>query len=323
MMPKPLATLGLTTFNAAATVGDALESILAQDWQPREILVVDDASTDGTQTILERWAGRQGEIRLIFNRENSGAAVSRNRIIEHAKGEFIVFFDDDDVSLPDRVRQQITRILAYETAFAEGAPVICHTARTQCYPDGRTRVEKAMGEVSGQPAPYGIAVAKRILMGEPLQNGYGSCATCSQAARKTTYQLVGGFDPFFRRCQDTDLSIRMARAGVHFVGLATPLVSQKMTKTSDKSLEQEFKYKLALLDKNRDLFDDPALFAFCQEWFELKYNWLSRNELSFLRQIVYLAVSHPTLTLKRLKTALPNWEQNKAHRRFHRGTQSQ
>ena len=65
-----------------------------------------------------------------------------------------------------------------------------------------------MGQRVGHPAPQGLAVAWRILAGYPLDDGNGACPTCSQMARRETYKLVGGFDPNFRRNEDTELCVR-------------------------------------------------------------------------------------------------------------------
>ena len=77
-----------------------------------------------------------------------------------------------------------------------------------------------MGQKLEGVAPNGISVAKRILIGLPLKNGYGSMATCSQMARVQTYKDVGGFDDFFRRSEDTDLIISAALKGLILLGLA-------------------------------------------------------------------------------------------------------
>src|ERR1043165_3384420 len=102
-LTPPLVTVGLTAFNSADTVVRALHSALRQTWRPIEVVAVDDCSTDGTRVILDRLAEQHPELRLFGNAINGGVAVSRNRIVGEARGEFVVFFDDDDESLPERV----------------------------------------------------------------------------------------------------------------------------------------------------------------------------------------------------------------------------
>src|SRR5262249_17048704 len=127
----------------------------------------DDASTDKTRSVIEANAARYDIIRVVSNMANSGVASARNQIINRAKGEFLVFFDDDDVSRPNRVERQLNRLIAYERDFAQGAPVACHTAREQMYPDGSRRIERTQGTREGREAPSGLPVARRILMGPP------------------------------------------------------------------------------------------------------------------------------------------------------------
>lgn len=318
-MSRPLVTIGLTTYNAVDTVKRALASALAQTWRPIEVVAVDDCSNDGTREILDRLATQHPELRVFSNPINGGVAVSRNRILDEARGEFVVFFDDDDESLPERIVDQHARITNYEKAFAAGAPVICHTARTLVYPHGEERVEPTMGQTEGKRAPAGPAVARRILMGMPLEDGYGACPTCSQMARLATYRLVGGFDPSFRRGEDTDFNIRLAEAGGHFVGIAHPLVIQRMTKTSDKSLAEEYRNMRLLMEKHRAIMEREGQYEFCRQWLDAKQAWLERRRMEFARRLLVLGLTRPALTFQRLHLALPNAGLNRSFSRFHRG----
>jgi glycosyltransferase involved in cell wall biosynthesis len=318
-LTPPLVTIGLTTFNAADSVERAVASALAQTWRPLEVVAVDDCSIDATAEILISLAARHPEIRVFRNQTNGGEAVSRNHILAEARGEFVAFFDDDDCSLPERVEAQLHRILAYERDFADGAPVICHTARRQCYPDGRERVAPTMGQREGCRAPAGLAVARRILLGTPLANGYGACATCCQMARLAVYRALGGFDPRFRRSVDTEFNIRLAKAGGHFVGIAQPLVVQTMTKTSDKTLAEEYRNMLLLMDKHRDVMDSMGEYGFCRRWIDAKQVWLEGRRTEFALALLSLFLAHPILTARRLALAVPNVGLNRALRRFHAG----
>lgn len=317
-MTRPLATLAVTAFNAEDTIGRALASALAQDWRPVEILVVDDASTDGTAARVMSEAGRHPEIRLIRHSENRGVAAARNSLLGEAKGEFVVFFDDDDESAPHRVSTQIARIEAYEARFGPAGPVVCHAARLQTAPDGKQRIEPTMGQTEDRPAPHGRAVAERILTGRPVADGYGALATCSQAARRSAYAAVGGFDPAFRRSEDTDLSIRLALAGAHFVGVAEPLVRQTLTLAGEKTLAAEREAMLALLDKHRAVFTDARAHAFARRWTALKFDALAGRRLPFIRGLIGLGLTRPVETLKRLVWALPMSGSRAGLRRLHR-----
>ena len=314
---EPLVTIGITAYNAADTVERAVASARAQTWHPIEMVVVDDCSSDETPAVLTRLAAGHTDMRVFREAVNGGVAVARNRIVEQARGEFIAFFDDDDCSAPDRVARQLTQILSYERDHAKGAPVVCHTARRQIFPDGSVRLVPTMGIRADRPAPAGWAVAERVLIGTPLKDAYGACAACSQMARTSVYRALGGFDPTFRRGEDTDMAVRLAKAGAHFVGIAAPLVDQTMTVTSDKSLRKEMDFALQLLEKHRDVPDRYGLFEFCRMWIEAKHDWLERRRGAFAAKMLALTLRHPSRTAMRLALALPNLGLNADFRRFH------
>lgn len=316
-MSKPLITVGLTTYNAQETLEAALASILAQSWRPLEIVAVDDCSSDATWALLNDYSKHCPELRIFRNEANGGVAISRNRILQEACGEFVVFFDDDDESVPGRIAVQYERITTYESAYADGQPVICHSTRRVIYPDGTERLEATMGQTVGVPAPAGTAVARRMLMGHPLADGYGACPTCSQMARLSTYQRVRGFDVKLRRGEDTDFNIRLAMDGAHFVGIAEPLVIQKMTRSSDKSLAEEYRNMVYIMDKHRPFMEAAGEYAFCRSWLEARYAWQTARRLTFAARILRLGLSHPVLTLRRAVLALPNLSLNRAFQRFH------
>jgi glycosyltransferase involved in cell wall biosynthesis len=316
---RPLVTVGITAWNAADTIERAVRSALAQDWRPIEIVVVDDASSDDTAAILMCLAAGNQEVRIFTQPVNGGVGVARNRVLAEAHGEFVAFFDDDDESLPERVSAQLTRILDYEREFAGGAPVVCHTTRRRVYPNGLARIEPTMGQLAGRRAPHGLAVARRILAGTPLEDGDGACPACTQMARRSTYELIGGFDPAFRRSEDTDLCVRLGRAGAHFVGLGRPLVIQTMKATLDKSLAGEAFFAISLIDKHRDLFESEPDYLFARNWVALKHHWLANRRLRFAAGLARLGLTRPAGTGQRLLGALPNLGLNRAFRRFHAG----
>ncbi len=91
-------------YNSAITIKRALESVFAQTAQPKEIILVDDASTDSIKKILDPY---KKKIILIRHKKNLGAAAARNTGIQTAKGSFIAFLDADDAWRPEKIFQHL------------------------------------------------------------------------------------------------------------------------------------------------------------------------------------------------------------------------
>jgi glycosyltransferase involved in cell wall biosynthesis len=119
MSPSPLVSVIIPCRNGAAWLGDAIESCLGQSWRRLEIIVVDDASTDGSRDVARRYQDR-GVTALDSPRR--GASAARNVGLQHAGGDFIQFLDADDVLDHDKIRVQIERLAeAPVGAIASGA----------------------------------------------------------------------------------------------------------------------------------------------------------------------------------------------------------
>ena len=91
-------TVGMPTYNASQTVREAIESVLKQDYDDFELLIVDDASTDGTFDIVQSYRN-DSRVRIYASKKNLGIGATRNRIVKLAKGKYIVPCDNDDLML--------------------------------------------------------------------------------------------------------------------------------------------------------------------------------------------------------------------------------
>lgn len=102
-LKKPLVSVIIPTYNSASFVAQSVESVLQQTYENIEIIVVDDGSTDDTETVL---APYKDKIRYI-KKTNGGPSAARNLGITEAKGEFIAFQDADDIWLPEKAALQV------------------------------------------------------------------------------------------------------------------------------------------------------------------------------------------------------------------------
>lgn len=105
---QPLVSVIIPTFNGEHVVGDAIESVLSQDYPRTEILVVVDGSTDRTVEIVQRFEG----VRLV-ERPNGGAAAARNSGLSQASGDLVAFLDHDDLWLRDKISKQVSYLQAH------------------------------------------------------------------------------------------------------------------------------------------------------------------------------------------------------------------
>ena len=96
----------IPVYNGAQTIRRAIDSALAQSWKDREVIVVDDGSTDGTLTLLEGYGNR---IRAI-HQSHCGVAFARNAAIEQSKGDYVAFLDADDEWLPEKLEVQLSML---------------------------------------------------------------------------------------------------------------------------------------------------------------------------------------------------------------------
>lgn len=107
MSTPPLVSVIIPAYKAAAFVAKAVDSILAQDHAPIEIIVVDDCSPDDTAGALKPHVDA-GQVRLIRQERNQGVAVARNTGIRASSGAFIAFLDADDLWLPHHLSRALS-----------------------------------------------------------------------------------------------------------------------------------------------------------------------------------------------------------------------
>ena len=104
MSTPPLISIALCTYNGAVFLPVQMDSLLAQDWESLEIVVVDDGSIDGTREILLDYASRDPRISLHFNEHNLGFLLNFQKAFSLTRGEFIAPCDQDDWWHPDKLR---------------------------------------------------------------------------------------------------------------------------------------------------------------------------------------------------------------------------
>ena len=122
-----LVSVVMPAYNCAASIGDSIESVLCQD-VPLELIVVNDRSPDDLDAAMAKYLHDERVV-YVTNQVNMGAAMSRNRAMEMARGKYIAFLDSDDIWLPGKLKKQVE-------ILEKSGNVLCCTARSLMTPEG-------------------------------------------------------------------------------------------------------------------------------------------------------------------------------------------
>jgi len=190
----PEVTVVIPAYNRDHYLAESIDSVLAQEFQPFEIIVVDDGSTDDTQKILSRYKGRI----ISIYQPNAGFAAARERGIRQARSPLIAFHDSDDLMLPGRLTAQV--------AFMGNHPqvaAVCGNAVVQGQED--TNYLKGQGVDFGDKDWVILenAFAKILLVNFMVDP--------ASTIRRECFLEVGGYDKSLRVSADKDLWLRLAK----------------------------------------------------------------------------------------------------------------
>ena len=130
----PLVSVAMATFNGERFLASQLNSILQQDYQNLEIIIVDDASSDKTCQIIENFFDQDSRIRFLKNINNSGHIFTFEKAIQNTTGQFIALSDQDDFWEPDKISRQVEFLqsqpeifLGYHDAVTIDANSVVHS----------------------------------------------------------------------------------------------------------------------------------------------------------------------------------------------------
>lgn len=201
--PAPTFSIVVAAYQAEATVADAIESALAQTLAPLEIIVVDDGSSDGTEAALKPYLDRITYMR----RENGGAAAASNVAFAHARGDFVVILDADDIYEPERIEAL--------TELASARPDL-DLLTTDAYLEAR-------GEVIDRffsSTPFAVTDQRLHILER--------CFLACPAVRRTPLLDAGGFDESLRIGYDWECWIRLLHRGSAAGAVDEPLLRYRV-----------------------------------------------------------------------------------------------
>ena len=188
-MAAPVVSVVIPTRNRRLLLARALETVLGQKGLDIEIVVVDEASSDGTVEALEAL----GEARIVVVRHDTpqGPAAARNTGIERARAPWVAFIDDDDLWAPDRLASQLEALESQpDSGWATTGAVVL---------DRRLRI------FASERPPPPEETLERLFRFNVIPGGASAVV-----ARTDLVRELGGFDPGLRIMADWDMWIRLA-----------------------------------------------------------------------------------------------------------------
>jgi len=197
----------IPAYNAADTLGEAVDSVLAQTRQDFEVIVIDDGSSDSTAAVAASFADQRVR---VYRQENAGPSAARNRGIAQAVGEYVSSLDSDDLWLPDYLAE-MGRALE-ENPQADFA--YTH-AWILDYASGRFRAVPT----GAWHRPSTPMLPRDQFIAELLQE----CFVNAPTIRRTVLEQVGGYDESMSHGEDWELWLRLANSGFEAVRVAGPL----------------------------------------------------------------------------------------------------
>jgi glycosyltransferase involved in cell wall biosynthesis len=192
---NPVVSIAIPCFNSARWLGQAIESALAQTWPEKEVIVVDDGSTDGSADVARQFGDR---IQLIVT-ENRGGNRARNSAWQAARGEWVQFLDADDYLEPEKIARQL----------AEGGSA-ADLLYSPVWVEDLERKTRTATEID-----TGLDLFNQWFSWQLPQTGGGLW-------RRSALQALGGWKEDQPCCQEHELYLRALQAGLRFVFAPTP-----------------------------------------------------------------------------------------------------
>lgn len=179
------------SFNSEAWIEKTYDSIKSQTFSNWEWLITDDCSDDGTWFLIKELSTKDQRIKVFKNNHNSGAAVSRNNSLSHAKGEYIAFIDSDDLWLPTKLEEQV-RFMSNNVDFSFTA--------YELIDENDNRLKKSVDSSHSGEFTYKDMLRKRATMG---------CSTVM--LRRNAFFDISM--PLIRTGQDYALWLKLLKSG--------------------------------------------------------------------------------------------------------------
>lgn len=242
MSNRSLVSIIIPVFNNQSTVEETVASVLAQDYDNLEIILVNDGSTDNTQKILEKLADQHENIQL-YNKGNEGVSASRNYGFRHSHGKYVVFLDADD--------------LLVNTFVSECAYVM----------DNQPTLSVVYTQVQFFERQSGIFKLPKLDFQRLLT---GNCLTVTAMIRAEMFESVDMYDEKLSYVEDWEFWIRLLHKYPYFYKIEKPLFLYRRRDSQDSATD---------LNEKNESFIDASLYVYRKHYDLYKNHGLTMDVL--------------------------------------------
>lgn len=235
MKRNPLVSIVTPSFNQGVFLQETIESVLGQNYEPIEYLVIDGGSTDNSVDVIRSYAER---LAYWVSEPDRGQSHAINKGLQHCTGSIIGWLNSDDTLMPDTVARVVEAM--------QESPMVVH---------GSVRLIDFAGKIIARPklAKRSREFGPQAVVGEGLVNQPGSFWN------RAAMERAGVLDEDLNYIMDYELWVRMALAGAEFKRLADPPLATYRLTSDTKTVSALYKIgleKLAVLDR---ILSDPEL----------------------------------------------------------------
>lgn len=205
---RPVVSVIIPVYNGARFLRAALESVFAQTYQPFEVIVVDDGSSDDSRVIAQSFP----DVRYI-QQANQGVAAARNNGIEAARGDFFAFLDQDDLWTPEKLKLQMDHLLTH--------PELGYTLTQQKY---------FLNPGAAMPAWFRKELFDSVHTGWVLG---------TMVVRRSAFAQVGNFATGYSAANDSDWFFRAKAAAIPMAVVPELLLLKRIHETNESGRAKE------------------------------------------------------------------------------------
>lgn len=266
MNQQSLVSIIIPAYNAGRTIEGTLNSLLCQNYENIEIIVVDDGSTDDTAEIVK---GYGGNVRYLYQANSGGCAKTRNVGLAHCAGEFIGFIDADDLMLCDRIEKQVSffnRHPAVDIVFCDYRNFHESEFSTETHFQSCPIIRQMIKDRDELILNNACSILAR--------ENFGIMGTVLMRRRCLT--TVGVFHPDLKACEDFHFYYRCARRSpvglMSNVGMLRRLHANNMTNNVWKMLHEGIRSRSFLCQSE----EDPTAYRYLLAYIAQCMNSLSR-----------------------------------------------